>query len=263
MGPAETPPKGRFIRVVEEEDGTLRRPLRIATRRSGGAALVAPSGELGLPNSPPLRRYLLELLRDAGRVVVDLRSLRVTEPDALLLFPAVLSQAGGWPRARLALCAADRSQLDMLSDRQVTDTVPARSGTAEAMAALERRPAAVRRTGWLLAGPDLTAEARLFLDACRADWLPDGTLDEAAHGRLDALLALIPREQDGVLACTAELTDEYFDVSVRTFAAPDPPPAARSDQPPDVVPSVTRHHDGYTVRVSLWTHRRDGGPPRA
>lgn len=233
----------------QEVDAGVRRTLRIRTELADGAAIVAPSGALALAGSPALRRHLLGLLREPGRVVVDLRRLLVTEPDALLLFPAVLAQAGGWPRARLALCGVDRDRLGLLADRQVTETVPVRDRPADAIAALDLRPAAVRRTIWLITGPDLASDARLFLADCRADWAPVPPLADAAHARMDAMLAVAAPEEDMVLALTAEVTGERLDLLARAWTSAEP--AHTTAVTDGGAPSVTRHRDGFTVRVSL------------
>lgn len=46
-------------------------------------------------------------LFDHGRVVVDLDGLAVGRTSCVTIFPAVLTQCGGWPSAKIALCRPD------------------------------------------------------------------------------------------------------------------------------------------------------------
>ena len=54
-----------------------------------------------------VRRLLVKLLADHGRLLIDLSRIRLEWEPAVQVFPSVLAHAGGWPAAGLVLFGAD------------------------------------------------------------------------------------------------------------------------------------------------------------
>jgi hypothetical protein len=79
-----------------------------------------------------------------SRVVVDLDGLRVGRESSVTVFPAVLTQCGGWPSAKLALCRPDDAMVQALTARGVAALVPVYHLRLEAEAAIDERPPVVR-----------------------------------------------------------------------------------------------------------------------
>ena len=78
--------------------------LDIAVHRHEQVVVVHPRGLLKVRTAAELRKVLAKELTGHGRVVVDLDGLRVGRESSVTVFPAVLTQCGGWPSAKLALC---------------------------------------------------------------------------------------------------------------------------------------------------------------
>jgi anti-anti-sigma factor len=80
--------------------------LTVSTRERDGVLLIHVTGELFLPDVPPLMRQVTASLTSKGHpcVVCDLEGLATPmSPWLLSVFPAALRRAGGWPSCSLRL----------------------------------------------------------------------------------------------------------------------------------------------------------------
>ncbi len=135
-----------------------------------GVTVAVAAGRLGIRNTAWLERQLGKLLLDAGRVVVDVSGLQPTSSAMLAIFPTVLSGAGGWPTARLALQAVDGPVIDGMRATGRDRDVPTAASRELAVALLDCRPARVLR--WIDLPPTLAAPtiARVLLRSACIDW---------------------------------------------------------------------------------------------
>src|SRR5919206_5213444 len=118
--------------------------LDIAVHRHEQVVVVHPRGLLAVRTAAQLRQVLAKELTEHSRVVVDLDGLRVGRESSVTIFPAVLTQCGGWPSAKLALCRPDPSMAHALTARRITALVPVYQLRLEAEAAIDSRPMVVR-----------------------------------------------------------------------------------------------------------------------
>src|SRR6185503_6604179 len=118
--------------------------LDIAVHRHDQVGVVHPRGLLTVRTAAELRGVLAKELTAHGRVVADLDGLRVARESCVTVFPAVLTQCGGWPSAKLALCRPDPAMAQALIARRVTALVPVYHLRLEAEAAIDSRPMVVR-----------------------------------------------------------------------------------------------------------------------
>lgn len=116
----------------------------VSVRAHGQLRVVHPQGVLTERTGAQLHRVLATTLLDHQRVVVDLEGLGLARTSCVTIFPAVLDQCGGWPRARLVLCRADQRMVHALEQRRVSALVPLYQLLPEAEKAIERRPELVR-----------------------------------------------------------------------------------------------------------------------
>ncbi|HEY3501874.1 MAG TPA: hypothetical protein VGN37_03670 [Actinocatenispora sp.] len=137
-------------------------------------------GDLTTDEAPALRQILSTVLTLYPRVVLDCARLRIPKSVLLSVFCTAHERAGGWPLSRLALYGLDEGSARWYRDAGLADRVPYRAGMAEAVAALDERPAVLRR-GRLLLPPTLVPDARETVEGCWSDWsLPGDVAIRAA-----------------------------------------------------------------------------------
>ncbi|MGH4008894.1 MAG: STAS domain-containing protein [Pseudonocardiaceae bacterium] len=112
--------------------------LDIAGYHHSQVVVLHLRGLLVVRTAAELRRMLANVLFEHGRVVVDLDGLAVGQASCVTIFPAVLTQCGGWPSAKLALCRPDPGMAQALAARRVSALVPVYHLLVEA--AIDRRP---------------------------------------------------------------------------------------------------------------------------
>jgi hypothetical protein len=114
--------------------------MRVSADTHSGYAVMQLTGELSLQSVETVRGALVGLLNDVGCVVADLSGLGLSQPTSLLVFPAALAEAGGWPRARLGLFGADAEVLGHLQSQGVCDAVAVADELDSVLMATTRRP---------------------------------------------------------------------------------------------------------------------------
>ncbi|HKS52466.1 MAG TPA: ATP-binding protein [Pseudonocardiaceae bacterium] len=154
--------------------------LDIAVHRHEQVVVVHPRGLLTVRTAVELREVLAKELTEHGRVVVDLDGLRLGRESCVAVFPAVLTQCGGWPSAKLALCRPDDAMTHALTVRRATALVPVYHLRLEAEAAIDSRPPVVRVRVQLPCDVGAAASARrLVRDMCPKWEVDDGAKDTA------------------------------------------------------------------------------------
>ncbi|MGQ0575761.1 MAG: hypothetical protein ACT4RN_16390, partial [Pseudonocardia sp.] len=169
-------------------------------RGGDGVAVLALSGELTLRTAAPLRRALSKTLLDSGRVALDLSGLRVGWLPAAHLFGSVLTDAGGWPVARLAAFGADPVLAGQFRSLRIPETVPLAADLDGARGLLDVRPAQVGRRAELPRAATAPRLARALVEWACADWDVDAVVatlvaselvsDAVEHGRSSCRLTL-------------------------------------------------------------------------
>lgn len=155
--------------------------LDIAVHRHGQVVLVHPRGLLTVRTAAELREPLTKELAEHSRVVVDLDGLRVGRESSVTVFPAVLTQCGGWPSAKLALCRPDLDMAQALTARRVSTLVPVYQLRLEAEAAIDSRPAVVRVRVQLPCDTGAPASARRLVREMCPKWQVDDGLEDTAE----------------------------------------------------------------------------------
>jgi hypothetical protein len=118
--------------------------VEVAIQPEGGYVVARLSGQLSLQTVATTRHTLTELLGRAGCVVADLSGLQLRDPETVAVFSAAVQQAGGWPRAKLALFGTRPRMLAELRSLRVREAVPVADGSG-------RRPRRSQSAAWCLA----------------------------------------------------------------------------------------------------------------
>jgi hypothetical protein len=116
--------------------------VEVSVQPQGGYVVARLSGQLSLQTVAGACHALVELLGQAGCVVADLSGLRLRDPESVAIFSAAVQQAGGWPRAKLALFGAGPRMLAQLRCWRVWEAVPVADGLDAALAAAGLPPGA-------------------------------------------------------------------------------------------------------------------------
>lgn len=143
------------------------RRLVITSSSGPGVKQLRLTGRLGHDTAAEVAQAITKALLSEGRALVDLDELEIEEPSRVMIFPAALAEAGGWPQARLVLCGGTHQTVRLLTSSGVTNTVQ-HAPTAEAGAKLFAfRPRLVRKRAFLERQPTAPRLARYIVaDAC-------------------------------------------------------------------------------------------------
>ena len=203
--------------------------LDVTVRRHRQVVVVHPRGYLSLRTAMELRRILVKVLLDHGRVLVDLDGFTVgAQPSWVMIFPTVLAECGGWPAAKIVLCRPDAQMTCALTASGVPAFVPVYHLQLEAEAAIDQRPAVVRMHTGLPRNLWAPATARqLIRDICPL-WQVDDELQDTAEVVVNELVDVAV----GHPGAAAELTLERGPRGLR-LAVQDAAPGApyRSTDP--------------------------------
>ncbi len=163
--------------------------LDIATYHHGQVVVVHPRGLLTVRTAAELRWVLTKELADRGRVVVDLDGFSVGRASCVTIFPAVLTQCGGWPTAKLALCRPEPGMAQALVARRVSALVPVYHLLLEAQAAIDLRPPVVRVRVQLPCDVGTPAAARQLVREMCPQWQVDEQSQYTAQFVVSELVA--------------------------------------------------------------------------
>ena len=206
--------------------------LDIAAYRHGQVVVVHPRGLLTVRTGTELRRVLTKELTGHGRVVVDLDGFSVGRASCVTIFPAVLTQCGGWPAAKLALCRPEPGMAQALAARRVSALVPVYHLLLEAQAAIDSRPPVVRVRVQLPfdAGAPATAR-RLVREMCPL-WQVDEQSQDTAQFVVSELVANAVEHACTGVGVTLERGPQGLRIAVRDSSPVGfPGPVERSTDP--------------------------------
>ncbi|GAA4693172.1 hypothetical protein GCM10023215_32960 [Pseudonocardia yuanmonensis] len=203
--------------------------LGTAVDETAGVCVLTLEGVLGVRTAPELDRVLHKLLLDRGRLLVDVGRLGLSSTAALATFPSALAAVGGWPAARMVLFAAGGPVIEGMAQAGRHREVPVATRRAEALALLDRRPARVRRSTDLPAGPAAAPFARLLLRSACEDWGLPAELVERAAIVTNELVSNAVQHTLGPGDLTLAHSSRGLWVSVRDGSAARPVLTAESD----------------------------------
>ena len=189
--------------------------LDIAVHHHGQVVVAHPRGLLTARTAAELRLVLAKELFDHGRVVVDLDGLAVGRAPCVTIFPAVLTQCGGWPFAKVALCRPGPGMAQALAARRVSDLVPVYHLLLEAEAAIDRRPPVVRVRKQLPCNTGAPATARRLVREMCPLWQVDDELQETAQFVVSELVANAVEHACTGVGLTLERSRHGLRVAVR------------------------------------------------
>lgn len=142
--------------------------------------VLQPAGALTMRAVPEMRRALAKQLVEGQCVLVDLSQLGLERRACVQVFASALSQAGGWPAAKLALFGADAGMFDALVRSRVSDRMPLAETLPVARALAQARPALVRTVRELGCDPMVLRHVRAFVrEACDVWNVPGKVRDDA------------------------------------------------------------------------------------
>jgi anti-sigma regulatory factor (Ser/Thr protein kinase) len=232
-------------------------------------AVLRLRGCLSLRTIPQVREAALKLLRNKGRVLIDLSRLRSRQTAFVTVFPAVLAVAGGWPSARLVLFGADAALGAMLLSTRVLETVPLAADLSSARALLDQRPSHVRCHRDLPVHNAAPAAARRFVREACAAWSVPQAVQEIAELLSNELVSNAVEHARSPSRLTLTCTGSVLRVSVHDYCpAPIPRPRPREvhalrGRGLHLVAAlaqgwgVDQHPDGKTVWASLQLYPHD------
>jgi hypothetical protein len=114
--------------------------VRVSTEAQPGCAVVRLDGGLSFRSIDSVHDTIVWLLNVMRCVVADVSALTPSCPELLLVFPAALADAGGWPQARLGLFGADPELLGQLRAQGVCAAIAVADQLDNVLAATRRRP---------------------------------------------------------------------------------------------------------------------------
>ncbi len=206
--------------------------LDITVYRHEQVVVVHPRGVLTIRTAAELRRVLAKELVEHGRVVVDLDGLHLGRASCVMIFPAVLTQCGGWPSAKLVLCRPDQGMVQALAARQVSTLVPVYHLRLEAQTAIDSRPAVVRVRVYLPCDADTPAAARRLVREMCPLWQVDEGLQETAQFVVGELVANAVEHACTGVGLTLERGPHGLRIAVRDASPVGfPGPVERSTDP--------------------------------
>ncbi|MEU4623831.1 ATP-binding protein [Actinoplanes sp. NPDC023801] len=199
--------------------------IRYEVNSNGANLMVALSGELGLANSTQVRDRLLKCLAEQpDSLLVDLSAMRVQQPLALAIFPAVMRQAARWPGTPVLFCSPTADTREHLSG-QAFQRLPVFDGRDAALAHLhDRRLIMPSISEELLPVSGSSRHARdVTTDACLRWDLPE--LIAPASLVVTELVANVVDHAGTMMTLRLSLRPRYLNVAVRD-GSHDPPVAA-------------------------------------
>ncbi len=108
--------------------------MKTATRQQPGTTIVDVSGDIDMGTSPGLRKLLLESLKSASRVVVNLGEVRYIDSSGIASLVEVLMKARD-SRKRLVLFGLNKTVQEVLQLTRLTTVFEIRETEEEALQA--------------------------------------------------------------------------------------------------------------------------------
>jgi anti-sigma regulatory factor (Ser/Thr protein kinase) len=204
-----------------------------------GLAVLTLRGDLRGDTVAQARGVLRKLLWDHGPLVVAASGLTASQPTSLMVFPTELTEAGGWPRARLVILNPKWAVAAALRSVGVTEMIPLASSWDHATTLIRVRPPRVSRVTDLPADPAAAVIARSAVEEACADWDITGLVPRAKLVADELVANAVQHARTpSVLALT--LTPRSLHIAVRDRAPADGATLKRLSDPP---------HPGHGLRL--------------
>jgi hypothetical protein len=114
--------------------------IDVLVQPATGCAVVLLVGVLSMQTLSTVRAALADLLARAGCVVADLSRLDLRHPGCAAVFSTAWAEAGGWPRARLAVVGPNPRMLAHLASQNAGPEIPVADSVESALALTEQPP---------------------------------------------------------------------------------------------------------------------------
>jgi anti-sigma B factor antagonist len=108
--------------------------MKTATREGPGTTIVDVAGDIDMGSSPDLRKTLLDSLKAAPRLVVNLRDVRYVDSSGIASLVEVLKEARNTQK-RLVLFGLNRAVTEVLQLTRLTKIFEIRDTEEEALQA--------------------------------------------------------------------------------------------------------------------------------
>jgi len=220
------------------------------------AVLVTVRGPFTLRSTVAFGAVLRKLLMDRGRVAVDVSDVHLLRPATIVVFATALTQAGGWPFARLVVVDAVGRVATALRAIGGTSEVSLVADRDAARGALDVRPQRIRRTTDLPLTATAPAYARALVRAACSDWSIDGFEDCCVV--VNELVTNAVEHAGGARALSLTYDHRGLTIAVQDGSTTVPPKAVgpqsyglRVVQELSKSWGVLRHDDGKTVWASV------------
>lgn len=226
--------------------------------------VVQLRGRLSRRGRVRVHECIAKSLADTGRVLIDLSRLQCSQTALLMVFPAALAAAGGWPSARLVLFGGSAALRSALASVRIPDTVALAADLASAYVLLDRRPLRVWRHRDLPLHPCAEVGARMLVREAGAAWSLPHNVGETAELVATELVSNAVEHASTPSRLTLTYTGAVLYIAVRDYC---PCPAAVRPRPREIrTPrgrglhlvamlaktwSVDWHPDGKTVWATL------------
>jgi len=198
--------------------------LHVDRERTIDLAVLRLTGQLSVRTAPAARREILKSLSDVGRVVVDVSGLALMTPECVTLLPSVLTTAGGWPSARLAVVDSQGVYESAARSVRCADLLHFYPATEAGVRHVDDRPARVKRDLTVPADPSASAAARRFLQEAAADWDLSPDLTEVAQLVVSELVSNAVEHAGTSSTVALELSEDTLRISVRDGSTTRPVP---------------------------------------
>jgi anti-sigma regulatory factor (Ser/Thr protein kinase) len=228
------------------------------------AVLVTARGPFTLRSAVAFGGVLRKLLMDRGRVIVDISEVHVLRPATVVVFATTLTQAGGWPFARLVLIDTVGAVATALRAIGGTSEVSLVADRDAAPGALDVRPQRIRRTTDLPLTAAAPVYARALVRAACSDWSISGVEDCCAV--VNELVTNAVQHAGGARALLLTYDHRGLTISVQDGSTVMPskslgpqPSGLRMVQELSKSWGALRHDDGKTVWASVSSAREEPG----
>lgn len=187
-------------------------------------AVARVVGVLDLTGAAAVRSALFGCLADQPEaLLVDLSEMRLADPSALSIFPAVAQQARRWPAVPLVLCAARTDAAELLRLGSVDQQLRVVASVDDAVRSLGRCPAVPSISEELLPLVGAGRRAReLVTEACFEWDLPD--LVGPACTVVTEFVNNVVAHAHTMMTLRLSLRDPYLHIAVRDGSPAEPAP---------------------------------------
>ncbi|GAA4436219.1 ATP-binding protein [Phytohabitans houttuyneae] len=185
-------------------------------------ALARVVGVLDVKGAAAVRSSLIKCLAEQPEaVLVDLSEMRLAEPSALSVFPAVVRQTERWPAVPLVLCAPQSEAAELLRQRSIDGSMPVLPSLADGVRSLVRRAAVPMASEDLLPVIGAGRRAREIVTEVCFQWEVPGLLGPACTV-VTELVNNVVAHAHTMMTLRLSLRDQYLQIAVRDGSSEEP-----------------------------------------